>query len=257
MPIRAHIAVQTIYAFGLTLTRVASALTLFPLPGFQNTPQVVRIVLILGTTFCLFPLWVSTATAYSGDANFLLAILSESAIGLLIGLNVALIFEAFQLAAQSISFQTGFSFASTFDPSSQADSGVFQVFSQLACGLMFFTFGLYSEVIRMLAKSFTLLSLGQDTFYQPSVSLILEQGSLMFLSGFKIALPVVVLLFLVDQALAGISRLQAQIQLLNLAFPAKIALSMFFFAALMSRWPMIYQTSAGEVLGRVFHLLAR
>ena len=50
----------------------------------------------------------------------------------------------------------------------------------------------------------------------------------MFVDGFKLALPIVVLLFLVDQGLAAITRLQAQLQLLTLAFPVKILLSILF-----------------------------
>ena len=256
MPISVHFGMEAIYGFLLTMTRVASALMLFPLPGLQNAPQVARIVLILGISFCLFPLWPAAVPAHLDGGAFVLSVVSETAIGLWIGLSIAFIFEAFQLGAQAISFQTGFGFASTFDPSSQADSGVFQVFSQLACGLMFFGLGIHLQLIRMLAKSIAVLHLEQDTFKGPAVMIILQQGTSMFITGLKLALPVVALLFVVDQALAGISRLQAQIQLLNLAFPAKIALSMFFFAALLTRWPALYDKWAREVVGRVFQLLA-
>jgi flagellar biosynthesis protein FliR len=257
MPIRVHFGTQAIYGFLLTLTRVGGALTLLPLPGFQNTPQSARIILIIGIAFCLFPLWPVTVPM-SGDAGALaLAAVSETAAGLLIGLSVAFIFEAFQLGAQAISFQTGFGFASTFDPSSQADSGVFQVFTQLACGLMFFGFGIHSELVRMLAKSMVLFHLEGDAFKGHSVMFILQQGTSMFITSLKLALPVVALLFVVDQALAGISRLQAQLQLLNLAFPAKIALSIFFFAALLTRWPSLYDRWAHEVLGKLIQLFAQ
>ena len=256
MPISVHFGMEAVYGFLLTLTRVGSALTLLPLPGIQNAPQVARIVLIIATTLCLFPLWPAVTMDDLNGGGFLLAVLAEMSIGLLMGLSLSFLSEAFQLGAQAISFQTGFSFASTFDPSSQADSGVFQVFSQLACGLLFFALGIHLQLIQMFARSMTAFSFDQGHFKEGAIALIIHQGSTMFVSGLKLALPVVALLFLVDQALSAISRLQSQLQLLSLAFPAKILLSLLFLATVLTRWPTLYGNWARDMLGGVFQVFS-
>ena len=48
----------------------------------------------------------------------------EAALGLAIGLALAIVLEVFQMAAQVVSLQAGFGYASTIDPTSGADSTV-------------------------------------------------------------------------------------------------------------------------------------
>ena len=54
---------------------------------------------------------------------------------------------------QVMSMQAGYAFASTFDPNTQADSGVVVVLMQIVSGLLFFTTGLDREVVRIFARS--------------------------------------------------------------------------------------------------------
>jgi flagellar biosynthesis protein FliR len=75
----------------------------------------------------------------------------------------------------------------------------------------------------------------------------------MFTAGLKLGLPLVVLLLLVEFSLALLSRLHSQLNLLMLSFPAKTALSLVFLAAMMARWPSLYEQMAQSI----FHLLSR
>jgi flagellar biosynthesis protein FliR len=258
MPIKADIGMDILYGFLLTMARVGGALILIPMPGFQGAPAAARVVLIVATTVCLFPFWPHVAFPEFPAGAFLLAILRETGFGLMLGLAISFLTETLQLAAQLISMQTGFSFASTFDPSSQADSGVFQVISQLTAGLFFFAFGIHRQLIRMFA-----LSLSGSNWDSPmlidgsgtaSVAEVIRMGSTMFTTALRLALPAVALLLLTDLCLSVISRIQAQMQLLMLAFPAKISLSLFFLSAIMVRWPTIYEKTATVLLNRIFRL---
>lgn len=260
MPIKADIGLDVLYGFLLTMARVGGALILIPMPGFQGAPAVARVVLIVATTVCLFPFWPHVVFPDLAAGAFLLAILRETGFGLLLGLAVSFLTESLQLAAQLISMQAGFSFASTFDPASQADSGVFQVLSQLAAGFFFFAFGLHRQLIRMFALSMSsmnwdssqLLIYGTGT---APVAEIIRMGSTMFITALRLALPAVALLLLTDLCLSVISRIQAQMQLLMLAFPAKISLSLFFLSAIMVRWPAIYEQTATVLLNRIFRVI--
>ena len=260
MPIKAEIGLDVLYGFLLTIARVGGALILIPMPGFQAVPTLARVVVVVATTVCLFPFWPHVVFPDLAAGAFLLAILRETCFGLVLGLAISFLTESLQLAAQLISMQTGFSFASTFDPSSQADSGVFQVLSQLAAGLLFFAFGIHRQLIRMFALSMS--SMNWDTSQLPVYGLgtapvteVIRMGSGMFVTALRLALPAVALLLLTDLSLTVISRLQAQMQLLMLAFPAKISLSLFFLSAIMVRWPAIYEQTASTLLSRVLRLI--
>ena len=258
MPASAHFDTQLLVGFLLTLTRVGAALILLPMPGFENSNQVARIALIAGSTLCLVPVWPVVAR-FDESLSLPGAVILETTVGLLVGLTTAFLFETFQIGTQIISFQTGFGFATTFDPQSQADSAIFQLFSKLCTGFLFFALGIHRELIGMLARSFTTLSPSLTQGYAArglSLGLVLHLGTKMFVDGVKLALPVVVLLFLVDLSLAALTRLQTQLQLLSVAFPVKIVLSIIFFGALLMRWSDLFQRFAAETFNQVFRTLA-
>lgn len=239
----------------LALARVSTALTFLPIPGYQGLANAARIVLIIGTTVCLFPYWPRTLAAGANPATVVRALLAEASLGLVLGLAIAFLAETFQLAAQFISMQTGFSFASTFDPTTQADTGVFQVLSQLTSGFLFFAFGIHHQLIRMIALSFSSMNAQPSAFSAPAFAAIAHFGALMMVTAFRLAMPAVALLLLTDVCLSVLSRIQAQVQLLHLAFPAKISLSLFFMSVILVRWPAVYESLARTLIDQTLRLL--
>jgi flagellar biosynthetic protein FliR len=226
---------------------------LVPLPAFRDAMQMVRIVLVVGITLALLPVWPAVRLDPVSGTQFFMAVVAESACGLLLGLAVAFLNGTFQLAAQTISMQAGFSFASTFDPASQADTTVFQMLSQLLSALLFFSLGIHLQLLRLLARSFDVFSLDRTVITTASVKAVIEMGGMMFATGLRFGLPVVALLLLAEVAVALLNRLHAQLHLMILTFPAKTALSFAFLAAILVRWPSLYEQTAR----RVFEVLAQ
>jgi flagellar biosynthesis protein FliR len=79
----------------------------------------------------------------------------------------------------------------------------------------------------------------------------------MFSIGFTLVLPVATLLLLIDIALAVVTRLQAQLQLLALAFPAKIAGAFLFFAMIIIRWPVLFERLSADMFNGLYRALSR
>src|SRR5947209_919237 len=76
--------------------------------------------------------------AAMGPARIAGFVFSEAAFGITVGLALSFITEALIFGAQAVSMQAGFSYASTVDPTTQADSSVMAVFAQLGASLLFF-----------------------------------------------------------------------------------------------------------------------
>jgi flagellar biosynthetic protein FliR len=255
MPINLHIDINALARFVLTLMRVGTALFLMPLAGFKDSVGVVRIVLVVMISICLLPLWPPVSFELWSVGQFILAAAAESSVGLLLGLAVAFLHECFQFAAQAISLQSGFSFASVYDPTSKADSGIFLVITQLTTGLLFFLFDIHHQLLRLLARSFDVFSFGSSTaFEHASITVILHLAGAMFVTGLKLGLPLVVLLLLVELSLALLSRLHAQMQLMAITFPAKTMVAIAVVAAMVTRWPSLYQHLAANTFRAVGEL---
>ena len=248
---------EALFGFLLTFTRVGSAMLLVPMPGIKDLSKTPKIVLVASITVALFPVWPSNQLSQGAGGQFFLAVTAEMAAGLLLGLAMAFLNEAFQLAAQVITLQTGFSFASTVDPTSQADTTIFQVMSQLATGLLFFILGIHLQFIRLFAHSFDLFSSQNTALTSITLSTVAMLSAKIFVNGLKMGLPVVTLLLLIDLGLAVMNRLQAQLQLMLLSFPVKIVLSFIFLSAIMLRWPTLYERAALQTFDILAQLLSR
>src|ERR1700733_2471047 len=193
---------STLYAFAVVLARVAGFILFLPVPGFRSAPDSVRVVLALAITFALFPVWPALPNAEPSIGQLAAWAFSEAGFGLIVGLSVAFLTEGFQVAAQVAGVHAGFGFATTIDPTSEADSGVLQVLASLFSGILFFSVGLDRQLIRVLAASFVKFPAGAWSPAAASLDGIVRLGSDMLSLELRLALPVVALLILIDFALA-------------------------------------------------------
>jgi flagellar biosynthetic protein FliR len=150
----------------------------------------------------------------------------------------------------------GFGYASMIDPATQADSSVLLVFAQLFAGLLFFTLGLDREILRIFARSLQSYPPGSYRISADTAEALIRLGGGLFQVGLRLALPVLALLVLVDLSLALLGRLNAQLHLLSMAFPAKMMTALVLLAFLAAVFPRIYLGYAGRMWATLERVLA-
>jgi flagellar biosynthetic protein FliR len=246
---------STLFGFLLVLARVAGLVTFLPVPGFRNAPSTVRVLLALAIAFALFPVWPALPNVNPTLGQLAVWAFCEAGFGLSSGLAVAFLPEGFQVAAQVAGFQAGYGFASTVDPNSQADSSILQVLASLSTGLLFFTTGLDHQLIRVLAASFERFPAGSWAPASANLEGILRLGGEMLSTGLRLGLPVVAVLMLIDLALALLGRVQQQLQLLSLAFPAKMAAALALMAVLAPMVPKMFGAAGERTLAALWRSL--
>lgn len=238
MPVNVTFSAAALYAFLLVLARMAGALAFLPLPGFKGAPEQARAALAVGLTLALHSRWPAMDGFAPGPGALAAGVLAETAIGLTIGVSMAMALEAFSLAAQILGLQAGYAYASTIDPTTEADSGVLLVMAQLVAGLMFFSLGLDREALRLVARSLERIPPGAWPLARASAGPIIALCGSLFAVGLRLAFPVVALLTMLDLALALLGRLNQSLQLLSLSFPVKMLtalLALSWIAAVMPR----------------------
>ncbi len=152
------------------------------------------------------------------------------------------------MAAQILSLNAGFSFAQTIDPSTQAESGVLLVFAQLAGGMVFLALGLDREVIRRWRAAWKRIRQAPGRRRRRRRR-CWGWGRDMLALAVRLALPAIALLVLVDIALGLLGRLNAQLQLLTLAFPIKMTAALVLLGWLAVLLPQLMTAYAGAVFG--------
>jgi len=161
------------------------------------------------------------------------------------------------MGAQIISLQAGYTFATTIDPTSGADSAVLLTIAQLAAGLLFFATGLDRQVLLAVAQSFSSQVPGHLVISPFMVNRLIQTGASIFSTGFRLVLPLLSLLLMVEISMALLARLNSQLHLMLLSRPIKMLLALALFAWLLLIFPRVFEQSGAQTIQLVRALLAQ
>lgn len=242
------IPASTVLGFALVLVRLVGIFVLIPLPVKDAGPGAARIIFALACTIALFPVWPHIDASQATLGVMAGWILSETTLGLAIGLMVSFLAEAMTFGAQVLSQQAGYAYASIVDPLTQADSDVLPAATQVLAGLLFFTTGLHRVIISVLASTLTTYPPGRFQLNQQLASTVIRLSANTFSFGLRLAFPIIGLLLMTDVALALLGRLNSQIHLGMQAFPIKMMLNLIALIAVFAAAPVLYQSFAAQVV---------
>jgi flagellar biosynthetic protein FliR len=232
----------TLFGFLFTLARISGVFAFVSLAAFRAAPEPARIILSLAMTVMLRSSWHAPFTTEVSVSRIVVGLSAEMALGLAIGVALAIVFEVFQMAAQAISLQAGLGYASTIDPSSGADSTVLLTTAQLTAALIFFTSGADRLLVKALAESLRLAPPESFTLNKTWGLAIIQFAGSIFTSGLRLAAPLIALLLLADASLAILGRVQAQLHLISLTMPLKLVATMLILAATIGLQPGFFES---------------
>lgn len=232
----------TLFGFLYTLARISCVFAFLPLPAFRGAPQQAKVILSLAFTLILWPQWTTRVSSDLSVGRIVAGIAGEAAMGFAIGLALTIVFETFQVAAQVVSLQAGFGFASTIDPNSGADSTVLLTLAEITAGLMFFATGADRLLIRALADSLRLCPPESFAIRMNWADALIRFAASIFTNGLRLGAPIVALLLLADGALAVLGRVQTQIHLISLTMPVKLCAAMLLIAATLVFQPQFFES---------------
>lgn len=245
------LSASTLFAFLLVLVRLVGTFSFVPFPGAQAGPATARVVLAVACTIALFPRWPVVNVQSASLGLMVVWLFSEAALGISIGLLVSFIAEALTVGAQMLSLQAGYGYASVVDPNTQADSGILAMIAQITAGLLFFATGLDRRVILAFALSLDRYPPGTFTLSRGLAESVIQVGSNIFSVGLRLAFPVIGLLLMTDVSLALLGRVNAQLQLVQQAFSAKMLLTLVALSAILIVVPSLYEAFAAQVFDAI------
>jgi len=246
MPGEISAPVALAYEFLLVFARVGATFTFIPLPSTGDAAPQVKVILILAMTMALSPFWPVISAEPSMPA-YIGWIVAEAAFGLGIGLLVGLLAESLNLFGQITGLQAGYSLASTFNPTTQADTTVLSTLATTAGSLLFVTLGLHRQVIRIFASSLESHPPGTLVMSAGWSEPLIHAAAGVFSTGLRLALPIIVLLMMSDLTLAMFGRINSQLQLLSLSFPLKMLLALAVMTVLYTLLPTVYESQARTI----------
>jgi flagellar biosynthetic protein FliR len=201
----------------LVMLRCSGLVFTAPIFGHHSVPTLVKFGISAAFTVAL----VKGAGATAGSAPLIMAAPIELIIGLSLGFILSMAFEAIELAGRVISIQLGLSLGAIFSPTEQDSSTAIDPFFSVFAGLLFLAMGLHLAVVQALAHSFVTYPVGGG--WPAALPILGAQTIAMALElGVRVALPIALVLLLVELSVALLARAIPQINVFILGLPLKI-----------------------------------
>jgi flagellar biosynthesis protein FliR len=224
----------------LTMLRCTGLVIAAPIYGHHSIPALVKFGLAAALTVAL----TRTAGTTAGTLPLIMAAPIELLIGLGLGYILSLGFQAVEMAGRVVSIQLGLSLAAVFSPTEDQASTAIDPFFSVLAGLVFLAMGLHLAVVQVLANSFLVYPVGAGWPADLTVTGI-QTIALSLQLGVRVALPVALVLLLVELAVALLARAIPQINVFILGLPLKMLVG---FAVLAMAMPSL--VSGAESLFR-------
>ena len=203
------------------MTRIGAALFAAPFFGAASVPVPGRVSLT-GALAIFTSIWMPTVMTPPVllSAAGMLAIAGEVLLGLAIGFVLQLAFAAPTIAAELIGGGMGMSMTTSADPSSGGTTTAFGQYFAIVLTLIFLATGAHLQWLALLTESYRAFPPGETWLGAERLEMIAGFGGFMFETAVRIALPVVLVLFLVQLVTGILSRSAPSLNLMAMGLPA-------------------------------------
>lgn len=239
---------QELWRLVFAMTRIGAALLAAPLFGATGVPIQLRVAIAgaIGVMVCAWTPLVPPAALLS--AVGLVTILREVAIGLSLGFVLQLSFAAPVIAAELIGGTMGMGIATAIDPNTGANSPALGQFFTVVLTLVFLALGAHLQWLALLVRSYETFPPGAPWFEPARMGEIAGYGTQMLATAVAIALPVTLVLLLVQVLTGVLSRSAPALNLFALGLPAGVLAGL---AALIIAMPVVteqFVTLSGSMI---------
>ncbi|WP_243545993.1 flagellar biosynthetic protein FliR [Pseudodesulfovibrio tunisiensis] len=241
-----------VLSFFLTLLRMSIVLFLLPFFGSQSAPKTVKAALLLVLAMAVWPQLSFPAELMPASPwEVLVMFIGEVLLGLTLALAVNIFFAAIQTGGQIMGFQMGFAMVNVVDPVTGVSNAVTAHFLYMCTMLTFLVLNGHLFLLKAVGESFALVPPGGLLVTPELAKNMFAFSENIFILAIKIAAPIMASVFVVDLALAVISRAAPQMHVLVLGFPVKIAVGFLFLGMIF----MIMSNYTGDFIQQMGPLL--
>lgn len=239
------------------MTRIGAAMVAAPIFGAQGVPVQLRVVLT-GAVAALVCNWTAVAAPPALlSAPGLLAVAGEVLVGLTLGFVLQLSFAAPVIAAEVIGGGMGMNMAVTVDPGSGSQSPALGQYFSIVLTLIFLALGGHLQWLHLVIRSYETFPPGQTWLGADRIEGIAAFASSMFVTALAIALPVTLVLMIVQFIAGVLSRSAPALNLFSLGLPAGVLAGI---AALIVSAPLLTDQMSDlttEALSQVEQVITR
>jgi flagellar biosynthesis protein FliR len=243
--------------FALVLARVSGLVLAAPLFSSRLIPVRLRIALALCLAAVISPLhWQSSLLANSQPVEFLLSAACELALGLLLGISVALLLMAARMAGELASSLTALSFTQEFDEQGQSLPSLARLLDLATTGI-FLAIGGHRLIVAAMLDTFQWLPPGTARPGGAWLEGLTNVATQSMSVGLRMAAPLIVSLLLAHLAIAFVSRTIPQLNAMGVGFSLNVLVALATLSLSLGTAIWVFQDQLEVVISTVHTSLAR
>ncbi|MCC7124551.1 MAG: flagellar biosynthetic protein FliR [Acidobacteria bacterium] len=224
---------------GLLLARPGALIMAAPVMGGQFAPAPVRIGLAVILSFTM--LGVVQVPAPPPLPALTLILLREVAIGTAIAMALRALIAAAEFGGHLSGAQMMLSYGSTIDPQGGVRNNIIaSIYSNLAIFTFFMIDG-HHALMRALAESYVSMPIGTGGVDGSIVEVVMRLLGVVFVLGFRLAAPLIVVLLIVEVAAGLLTRATPGLDLMALTTPVRVVVGLLAVSAVVPLVPGLVQ----------------
>jgi flagellar biosynthetic protein FliR len=223
---------------------------MLPFFGSKNFPMQFKIGLAVALALVLTPV----VHFEIKNIALPLVVLRETALGIMLGAAVRVIFFAVDMAGQIISHAMGLSIATVFNPEMGQSTEVARLYGIIAMLLML-SIDAHHELITVLVQSYEWLPVGQVDVSNLIIKAV-NAGSKIFIVALKISAPVMVGMLIVNILIGFLYKAAPQINVFFVSFPIFIGIGFLIMIISVPVFVHVFPLQFQEARNEMFRILA-
>lgn len=240
--------------FLMCLFRLSGLFVFAPVLGSPAIPIRVRTLLCIVFAFALYPT-IPPEYQAAGEMNLASlgwAVISETLIGISIGLLAALPIYAIQLGGMIVGYQVGVGLASVYNPALDLEGDVIGQFLLYLALAVFIALGGLEAMFGALAVTFANVPLGGFGMVDAPLDLLVGLVSSGMTVGLRVAAPVLCIVLAETIAAGFIMKTMPQLNIMTIGFAIKIIVAMIGLIGSIHAIELLAQDDILSTIGAIF-----
>ncbi len=214
--------VPQLVVFLAIAARATVLMTTAPLLSMTAMPQRVRLAIALAVSFIALTSLEGPLPEVGGLGDLVALVISESLIGVSIGLVTRVTFEALSAAAQVVGLSAGLGYGGMVDPFYGGQSTALAQLLTVVAGMLMLEMNLHGDLIAWLVDSYRRWPPGTPPSPAIFAQALIEQTLSSFLLTVRLAMPLAVVGVVATVILGACGRIVPKLGLQNVGFAVSL-----------------------------------
>lgn len=219
--------------FSMILMRMSGLVFLNPLLRRSELPAIAKAGLSFALALLLYPVSAAPDTGATSSLVFGVMLLSEFAVGAVLGFIMDLFLFVVTQAGAIIDFQMGMSMATVYDAGSKAQSALSGTFLYIYYVFMFFAVDGHLALVRIISEMAEIFPYGGGWNLSGMSEAVIEIFLRCVILSVQLAFPIIAIEFVGELAIGILMKIIPQINIFILSIQMKIIVGLFIFVILI------------------------